>query len=66
MIRLQAHESCNAAPNESHKRKTLLEDDPGDSGGQVIAQGTPEDVAENPASYTGQYLKTVLGKKKAA
>ena len=38
----------------------------GDGGGRIIAQGTPEDIAENPASFTGQYLKTVLGKKKAA
>ena len=38
----------------------------GDGGGRIIAQGTPEDVAENPASFTGRYLKTVLGKKKAA
>ena len=38
----------------------------GDGGGRIIAQGTPEDVAENPASFTGQYLKAVLGKKKAA
>jgi len=38
----------------------------GDGGGRIIAQGTPEDVAENPASFTGQYLKHVLGKKKAA
>jgi excinuclease ABC subunit A len=32
----------------------------GDGGGQVIAEGTPEDVAKNKASYTGQYLKNVL------
>ena len=38
----------------------------GDGGGRIIAQGTPEDVAENPASFTGQYLRHVLGKKKAA
>ena len=38
----------------------------GDGGGRIIAQGTPEDVAENAASYTGRYLKHVLGKKKAA
>ena len=38
----------------------------GDGGGCIIAQGTPEAVAENPASYTGRYLKNVLGKKKAA
>jgi excinuclease ABC subunit A len=32
----------------------------GDKGGEVIAVGTPEEVAENPNSYTGQYLKQVL------
>ncbi len=32
----------------------------GDGGGRIIAQGTPEDVAACPGSYTGQYLKTVL------
>ena len=37
----------------------------GDGGGRIIAQGTPEDVAENPASYTGQYLKHVLGKRES-
>jgi excinuclease ABC subunit A len=30
-------------------------------GGQVIATGTPEQVAKNPASYTGHYLSRVLG-----
>lgn len=33
----------------------------GDGGGTVVAQGTPEEVAEVPASFTGQYLKPVLG-----
>jgi excinuclease ABC subunit A len=33
----------------------------GDRGGQIVATGTPETVAANPASYTGQHLKTVLG-----
>jgi excinuclease ABC subunit A len=28
----------------------------GDKGGQIVATGTPEDVAKNPGSYTGQYL----------
>ena len=28
----------------------------GDAGGNVIAEGTPEQIAANPASYTGQYL----------
>ncbi len=32
----------------------------GDGGGQLVAEGTPEDVAANPASYTGQYLAPVL------
>ena len=32
----------------------------GDGGGQLVAQGTPEDVAVNPASHTGVYLKRVL------
>ena len=32
----------------------------GDKGGMVIATGTPEEVANNEASYTGQYLKPLL------
>ncbi|MFB8788787.1 MAG: excinuclease ABC subunit UvrA [Potamolinea sp.] len=32
----------------------------GDKGGEVIAVGTPEDVAKNPKSYTGKYLQQVL------
>ena len=32
----------------------------GDKGGTVIAQGTPEEVAANPVSYTGQYVKRYL------
>lgn len=34
----------------------------GDGGGQVIAEGTPETVAENAASHTGHYLKGFLAK----
>jgi excinuclease ABC subunit A len=34
----------------------------GDRGGYVIATGTPEEIAEVDESYTGQYLKGVLGK----
>ncbi len=34
----------------------------GDGGGIVIAKGTPEEVAENPVSYTGKYIKTMLHK----
>lgn len=32
----------------------------GDRGGEIVAQGTPEEVAKNRRSYTGQYLKKVL------
>ena len=32
----------------------------GDKGGKVVAYGTPEEVAKNKNSYTGQYLKKVL------
>lgn len=32
----------------------------GDKGGQLVAKGTPEQVADSPKSYTGVYLKKVL------
>jgi excinuclease ABC subunit A len=32
----------------------------GSRGGRVIAEGTPEEVAANPASYTGKFLRSVL------
>ncbi len=32
----------------------------GDKGGTVVAQGTPEEVAQSPVSYTGKYVKTDL------
>lgn len=35
----------------------------GVGGGKIIAKGTPEDVANNAKSYTGQYLKKILKKK---
>ncbi len=34
--------------------------DGGDKGGNIVATGTPEDVAKEKRSYTGQYLKKVL------
>ena len=34
----------------------------GDGGGEIVAAGTPEDVAKEKRSYTGQYLKPVLAK----
>ncbi len=36
----------------------------GDKGGTVVAQGTPEEVAKNSKSYTGQYVKKYLTQKK--
>ncbi|MBM3543802.1 MAG: excinuclease ABC subunit UvrA [Alphaproteobacteria bacterium] len=38
----------------------------GDQGGHVVAIGTPEEIAANPASYTGQYLKQLLKRRPAA
>ena len=35
----------------------------GDGGGEIVAAGTPEDVARNSASYTGQFLKPVLARR---
>ena len=32
----------------------------GDKGGTVIAEGTPEEVAKSPVSYTGKYIKPML------
>ncbi len=32
----------------------------GKAGGQIVCQGTPEEVACHPKSYTGRYLKKVL------
>ncbi|HEX8365024.1 MAG TPA: excinuclease ABC subunit UvrA [Allosphingosinicella sp.] len=34
----------------------------GDKGGEVVAEGTPEQVAKEPRSYTGGYLKELLAK----
>ena len=32
----------------------------GNGGGEIIAQGTPESVVENPKSHTGHYLSKIL------
>ncbi len=37
----------------------------GDAGGQVVAVGTPEDIAKNQYSYTGQFLKSILKRSHA-
>ena len=34
----------------------------GDKGGEIVAEGTPEDVAQELRSYTGGYLKELLAK----
>ncbi len=36
----------------------------GDGGGEIVATGTPEQVAEEPRSHTGRYLKEMLGARK--
>ena len=36
----------------------------GDEGGRIIATGTPEEVSQDPASYTGLYLREVLNRPK--
>ena len=38
----------------------------GDGGGTIVAVGTPEDVAACEKSYTGTYLKKILGKQKSS
>ena len=37
----------------------------GKAGGRIVAVGTPEQVAQNPASLTGVYLKECLGQEAA-
>jgi excinuclease ABC subunit A len=38
----------------------------GEGGGRIVAEGSPEDVANVEESYTGRYLRTVLARKPAA
>jgi excinuclease ABC subunit A len=38
----------------------------GEGGGQVVAAGTPEEIAETPASHTGRYLRAVLQRSPSA
>jgi excinuclease ABC subunit A len=35
----------------------------GDGGGEIVAQGTPEDVVKVKRSYTAEFLKPVLGRE---
>ena len=38
----------------------------GDGGGEIVATGTPEEVADEPRSHTGRYLKEMLAARKVA
>lgn len=38
----------------------------GDGGGEIVAVGTPEEVAEEPRSHTGRYLKEILAARRVA
>ena len=38
----------------------------GDGGGEIVAQGTPEDIVKVARSYTGQFLKPVLGRERTS
>ena len=35
----------------------------GSGGGEIVAQGTPEDIAESKASHTGRFMKEVLARR---
>ena len=37
----------------------------GDAGGQIVAEGTPEDIVREKRSYTGQFLKPVLARRQS-
>jgi excinuclease ABC subunit A len=37
----------------------------GDGGGEIVAAGTPEEIAKVKRSYTGQFLTPVLGRREA-
>ncbi|MES2832333.1 MAG: hypothetical protein V4695_10105 [Pseudomonadota bacterium] len=41
-------------------------DGDGDGDGQINATSTPDDVAQNPASFTGQYLAPMVRQRKSA
>src|SRR5262249_46506578 len=40
--------------------------DAGDQGGQIVAQGTPEEIARNPRSVTGRFLAEALAEHQQA
>ncbi|MBA2450000.1 MAG: excinuclease ABC subunit UvrA [Chloroflexi bacterium] len=38
----------------------------GDAGGEIVGVGTPEELAENPHSFTGQFLQSILANRRAS
>jgi excinuclease ABC subunit A len=38
----------------------------GDGGGEIVAAGPPEAIVKEPRSYTGRFLKEVLGRRPVA
>ena len=56
---------CNVSADEgpSNQKRRRCDREGGQRGGAIVAAGTPEDVAEVAASYTGQYLRAMLEKK---
>ena len=69
-VKFDGSSSKNATDIRYERRfdNTIIDIGPegGYGGGQVVASGTPEDVAKVKASYTGQYLKKLLKPKKSA
>ncbi len=62
---VEAGDSVVVIEHNTHVIKTAdyvidLGPEGGDKGGEVVATGTPEQIAANPKSYTGQYLQKVL------
>jgi excinuclease ABC subunit A len=37
----------------------------GDGGGQIVSQGSPEEIAAHKESYTGRYLRPLLGRQRS-
>ena len=55
------------ASGQSRPGRWILDLGPegGDAGGRVVAEGTPEQVAQNKQSYTGEFLKKLLTRQLA-
>ena len=62
-LNARAHElACQVIQNADDLRATC-HDLPG--GGRIVATGTPEQLAQDPNSYTGRYLQKALEKTNA-